>query len=226
MKQPTADRSRGQRWQLVALLVLSLGLALPVSAQTQRSGGGGSSQIMQQYQQLASERTALQSENAKLKSDLAAMTGERDALKKERDALKAHAGGAEANQAKIAAATLAADQRLTEQRSRMEELVARYRETGTSLQNVEKERNRVQSELDKRTQAYSECAVTNVKLGSLFDEVLQRYSKQGWFHKATIDEPFTGITRNRVENLVGEYRARAAELKVPALPAPDATLPK
>jgi hypothetical protein len=36
----------------------------------------------------------------------------------------------------------------------------------------------------------------------------------GLFTKASADEPFTKITRIRIENLADEYRQRAQELRV------------
>ncbi len=42
---------------------------------------GRTAQLMQQMQQLASERTALQAENAKMKKELADLAKERDTLK-------------------------------------------------------------------------------------------------------------------------------------------------
>lgn len=203
------------RARVATALILVLA-ATELPAQATRSGGGASSQIMQQYQQLAAERTQLQAENAKLKTDLAAASTERDALKKERDALKAKASGGDASAARVAAANQAAEEKLAEQRRKTEELVARYRDTATSLQTVEKDRTRLQAELTSSGTALGQCAERNVALGGMINEVLTRYEQQGFLHKATIDEPFTRITRNRVESLTTEYRLKAAELAQPA----------
>ena len=196
---------------VLAAALLPLGAA---HAQAQRSGGGGASaQIMQQYQQLASDRTRLQAENDKLKADLDAASKERDALKKERDALKARAGAAGNSGAQIAAATAAADQKLATQRHQMDELIARYREMGTNLQDVERQRGALQAQNDKIVQIATQCADQNAKLRDVTTEVLDRYEHMGSFSKATIDEPFTRLTRTRVENLVDEARGRIDELK-------------
>ena len=53
-----------------ALVIGLVTLGGPVGAQTQRSGGGESQKIMQQYQQLAAEKTSLQSQLAQMKKDL------------------------------------------------------------------------------------------------------------------------------------------------------------
>ncbi len=214
----------GEGVGLVAAGLLLASLPQAAVGQAARSGGGGgNSQMMAQYQALASEKTALSAENAKLKTDLAAMTTERDALRKERDQLKARASAGDGSAAKVAAATKTAEESLAEQRKKMDELVGRYRDTATTLQGVERERNTLQADLASERQYGTKCAAANVELGSLVDEVLNRYRNQGWFHKATIDEPFTKITRNRVDNLVDDYKTRALEFKVPAPAAPKNT---
>jgi ribosomal protein S19E (S16A) len=50
-------------------------------------------------------------------------------------------------------------------------------------------------------------------------EILNRYEHVGLFTKVSADEPFTKITRTRLENLADEYRQRAQELQVKK-PAP------
>src|ERR1700730_16661098 len=72
------------RAYISAVLVLSMALGFMSAAalaQTSRPSSGANAQLMQQMQQLASERTSLQAENAKLKKEL-------DDLRKDRDALK------------------------------------------------------------------------------------------------------------------------------------------
>ena len=204
-----------------AALAGAAGYAGDAVAQTQRSGGGGASaQIMQQYQQLASERTALQADNAKLKKDVETLTAERDALKKERDALRAKAGNGDASAAKVAAATQAAEENAAKTRKQLDELVAKYRETATTLQGVEKDRASALADAQRRTQLLDACVDKNGKLRALTEDVLNRYEHQGWFSKAALNEPFTRIARNRLENLTDEYRSQADGLTVAPSDAP------
>ena len=71
--------------RLLRIIALMISIAFiqspPLLAQTARSGGAPNAQLMQQMQQLASERTALQAENARMKKEL-------DDLRKEREQLK------------------------------------------------------------------------------------------------------------------------------------------
>src|SRR5262249_35462806 len=75
------------------LAVAIAGLCSPADAQVQRSGGGEAQKFMQQYQQIAGEKTALQAQLAQMKKDLDAAKADLAAMKKERDALKGRAAG-------------------------------------------------------------------------------------------------------------------------------------
>jgi len=201
---------------LKCVLCVLCAAAAPLQAQTQRSGGGESQKIMQQYQQLAAEKTALQAQTAQMKKDLDAAMSELAAVKKERDALKARAGGAAASAAAAAqavAAKQATEKSLEQYKERLTELVNLFRETATTLKEVETDRTKLQNDLRERASAYDKCAEDNLGLFEISDDVLNRYEHVGLFTRVSASEPFTKITRTRIENLVDEYRARAMELR-------------
>jgi chromosome segregation ATPase len=197
------------------LLASVLAAAPPVFAQTQRSGGGGDAQkFMQQYQQLAAEKTSLQSQLVQMKKDLDAAQTALAAAKKERDALKAHAGGSSAAVARLTASKEAAEKGLEQSKQRMNELVGRFRDMATNLKEVEADRTSLRKTLDERNQAFDQCAENNLQLYEINGEILNRYEHGGRFGKSTVAEPFTKLARIRMENLVDEYRARALEMRV------------
>jgi chromosome segregation ATPase len=202
---------------LTAVLVTAVLAALPVWAQTPRSGGGGETQkFMQQYQQMAAEKTALQTQLDQMKKDLDAAKTELAAAKKERDALKAHAGASSAQAAQIAQLTAgkeSAEKSLEQLKQRTTELVARFRETATNLKDVETDRNKLRNDLKDQSAAYDKCAEANLGLFEINSEILDRYEHVGLFTKVSAEEPFTRITRTRIENLVDEYRQRALQLR-------------
>jgi chromosome segregation ATPase len=212
------------------LTAICLGLvAAHSSAQTARSGGGASTQLMQQMQQLASERTTLQAENDKLKGELAD-------VKKDRDALKAAQAGVE-RRAKDAAAALehgnvqreATDQELTQTKAKMQELVTRFRETLQKMREIETDDAGAKQALAGREHELAVCVDHNQALYRLDDEVLTRLEKQGVFTRLAEAEPFTRIKRTQLENYVDDSRARAQDSIVPApkppLPAGAASAP-
>lgn len=193
-----------------ALLILPA-LAL---AQTQRSGGGEAQKIMQQYQQVASEKAALQAEVEQSKKDLEQVRTELAGVKKERDQLKAQAGGQTASAAQLEAARAAAEKTSEQYKERLSEAMTRYHETAQSLKTVEAERAAAEQKLAGRSAAFDKCAEDNVQLSGIASDVLQRYEQLGRRAASNPLEPFTRITRTRIENLIDEYRIRAQELRV------------
>ena len=96
----------------LALLLTTGFFAMPsAQAQTQRSGNE-TQKFMQQYQQLAAEKTALQAQATQMKKDLDTAQADLAAVKKERDALKSRAGGSSAQFAQLTAGKEAAEKSL------------------------------------------------------------------------------------------------------------------
>jgi hypothetical protein len=178
-------------------------------AQTARSGGNASAQLMQQMQQLASERTTLQGENDKLKKQLADVTKDRDALKSGQQVVERRAKDATAALQHSNSQREAGDQELTQTKAKMQELIARFRETIVQLRSSETEGTAAKQALAARERELSTCIDRNMALYKLNDEVLTHYEKQGAFARMATIESFTRIKRTQNENLVDEYRARA-----------------
>jgi chromosome segregation ATPase len=206
------------RWT-APTLAAALTLLAPAHAQTQRSGGGETQKIMQQYQQVAAEKTALQTQLAQLKRDLDAANTELAAVKKERDAAKAHAGVPAATVVAANGARDAAERNLEQSKQRMNELVGRFRETAGNLKEAEADRAKLRQDVADRDKVIDTCVAHNMELYGMNREILDRYEHVGLFTKAGASEPFTRITRTRLENIADEYRQRADELKVKK-PAP------
>lgn len=216
-----------------ALAVSMLLVHAGATAQTQRSGGGEAQKFMQQYQQVAAEKTALQAQVAQMKKDLDAANTNLAAMKKERDALKAHVGVPAATVSQLTASKDAAERNLELSKQRMTELVSRFREMATNLKDVEADRATLREDVAKRSRAFDQCAEDNLQLYEINGEILDRYEHVGLFTKVSATEPFTKITRTRIENLVDEYRERAQQLRVKkstaanplASPSPAASSP-
>ena len=196
------------------VLTMAILTMLSAHAQTQRSGSGETQKFMQQYQQLAAEKTALQAQQAQTKKDLEAAQADLAAMKKERDALKSRAGGSAAQFAQLAAGKEAAEKSLEQLKQRTTELVARFREMALNLKEVEADRGKLQNDLKERSTAFDKCAQDNLGLFEVNSEILDRYEHVGVFTRIGTADPFTKIARSRIENLVDEYRARALELRV------------
>jgi chromosome segregation ATPase len=185
-------------------------------AQVERSGGGELQKIMQQYQQVAAEKTALQTQLAQSKKDLDAANAELAAVKKERDAAKAHVGVSPTALAAATSAKESAERSLEKAKAEIAEVVGKYRELVANLRGVEADRTKLTKDLADRNAAFDQCAVDNVELYRINGELLDRYDHVGLFTKTSAAEPFTRLTRTRIDNLVVEYKERAEQLRVKA----------
>lgn len=192
-----------------------LGFGGSALAQAPRSGGGGELQkFMQQYQQVAAEKTTLQAQVTQLQSDLNSAKTELASVKKDRDALKAHTGASTAEVSQLTAAKTTAEHNLEQYKERMNELVEKFRQVAQNLKETETDRAKARRDLQDRNAQLDKCAEDNMQLFEITSEVLDRYDHVGLFTRVSASEPFTKITRTRIENLVDDYRGRAQELRV------------
>jgi chromosome segregation ATPase len=216
---------------IAVLLASLLAGAAPTRAQTQRSGGGESQRIMQQYQQVSAEKTALQAQVSQMKKDLDGAKSELAEVKKERDALKARSAGSSAaaaqQVAQANASKEAVEKSLELNKQKTAELVERFKDTIGALKGVESDRDQLRRNFDELNAKYDKCAENNEQLYQISSTVLDRYGHVGFFTKVAAAEPFTRITRTRIDNLVVETHAHAEELRLKkaAPPAPTQASP-
>ena len=220
-------------------LFLMLLLSAPLDAQQARSAGGGNSEVLiQQMQQLASERTDLQSQNAKLQRDL---DDARHQLEDVKQQLTAAKNGAARSQSELSAALTAARaateaakdsdaKALADTRAKMQDLIDHYRAITGTLRDTELQRAQLTQQLTEGRRALDQCAQRNDSISRVTEEVLDRYEHQGALSYVARAEPFTRIKRTQVENLVLEDRQRIEALRVkpsagaaPAAPVADPT---
>lgn len=213
---------RSHRWIAATLAVATLVWAAAATAQVARSGGNANAQLLEQMQQLASERTALQAENERLKGELAGVKKERDSLKAGQQAVERRAQGAATELAHSTAQRQATEQELEQYKAKMQELVGKFRETIQKLREVETEGATAKQTLAVRERDLKACVDHNLALYHLNDEVLTHFDRQGFFSRMAQAEPFTKIKRVRNENLIDDYRSRAQDQLTPS-PKPGAS---
>jgi hypothetical protein len=195
---------------VATLAVGMLALATNVGhAQTARSGGGGNAQLLQQLQQLASERTSLQAENAKLKKDLADMQKDRDALKAAQQVVDRRAKSSELALKENLSQRASGEQELAQTKEKMQQLIGKFRETLQTLRDVETENTTTKQTVATRDQQLKVCIDRNLELYKLNQEVLTRLEHQTVWARVAEAEPFTKIKRVQLENMVDDYKGRA-----------------
>jgi chromosome segregation ATPase len=203
----------------ITIAILTLTCAHGALAQVQRSGGGANAQLAQQYQQIVTERSQLQADHDKLKKELDDTKKQLESAKRELAASKAATGTAASQLAFAQSAGQTTSQTLEQTKTRLQELVSRFRDTAVTLRGVESERAQLQQQLAQSKEAFDRCAERNYQLYQVDNAVLERYEHQGVFSRLAQAEPFTRIKRTQIENFVDEYRTRAEELRVQKTPS-------
>jgi len=195
----------------VALLAI---VALPAMAQVERSGGKADVRVMQQLQQVTSERASLQAENGKLQQEI-------EQLKKDNAKLTAAKGTLEGRAKALEIAANRGDdtgkqaqEQLEKTRTQLQELVAKFRETAQALRDVEAERSAARSQAGARERDLNVCIDRNAGLYNLNAEVLDRMEHGGLWSSLAEREPFTKLKRVELENMADEYKFRANELRI------------
>lgn len=211
---------------MLILCALPLAMCHMAEAQTARSGGAPNALLMQQMQQMASERTALQAENARLKKELDDVKKDRDQLKKGHDASDQRVKAGEAALARSNQQRESTEQELTQTKAKTQELIAKFRETIDEMRKVETDDTTNKQALAMRDQELHTCVDRNLALYKLNDEVLTYIEKQGAWSHVALAEPFTRIKRVQNENLVVEYKAKAQQERAapPAVNAPHSAI--
>jgi chromosome segregation ATPase len=149
------------------------------------------------------------------------MKRELDEIRKERDALKGEREGSDRKlrSAEGAVVRAAGDRKqveteLEQYKTRMTELIGKFRETVTALREVEADRNTTRQQLETKSVDLKSCVDRNAQLYTMNDEILTRLADQGFWSSMAKAEPFTRIKRTQLENLADDYRARADEAHV------------
>ncbi len=202
--------------RIALLLLLAVQPAVLSAQEVRRSGGDATARLQQQLQQLAGERTALQTENARLKTELEQQKSGSGALAAEKDAMARRIRDAESKASRAEASQQSARSKADSTQTRLNELIAKYRELAEQMRATEAERDQYLAQASASAQQLQSCAQNNLKLADIANEALDRYAKKGCFGALAQAEPFTGLKRAEVENAVEAYRQGVDSLRVPA----------
>jgi chromosome segregation ATPase len=202
------------RTQISASIAIALLIASPpVFSQAERSGNADA-RVMQQLQQVTAERAALQAENAKLKEETEKLRKEVQQVSAAKTSLETRNKALTVNATRGEASGKQAEEQLEKTRGQLQELVAKFRETAQTLDDVETDRATVKGQLAVHEREFRTCVDRNAGLYNLNAEVLDRMENRGFWSNLAQREPFTKLKRVELENLIDDYKYRADELRL------------
>ncbi|HEV3393803.1 MAG TPA: hypothetical protein VG103_09900 [Chthoniobacterales bacterium] len=149
------------------------------------------------------ERNTLLSDKAQLEQEKKTLTGKIDALNKQ------------VAEDKTKLDTLDAKQKeLDDTKESLAKWKAAYEQIQTAAQKSEAERSKLASESIILKRKVEDRERKNLELYKTANEVLTRYEKFGLGDSLAAKEPFTGITRVKLENQVQDYQDKIADQRV------------
>lgn len=144
----------------------------------------------------------------KQSAQLAELKRQNDELQKRNDVLKGRLSEMLDSATKGQANQTAMSEKLQKDRERVQEMVAKFRDTVQVLKQVESERTELKTNLEQRNRLVAECVARNDELYKANLDVLEKYNSKGVWQALTEREPLTQIQHVKNETWSEEFRRK------------------
>lgn len=155
--------------------------------------------------QLAQDKAAVDAELLKLRAENAQL---KKGAKATESTLAARAAALESATREASGAQgrlTRAERRLARVTGQLREVVAKYREKAAALRRTEAERAELDARLAATRRELEDAEEKNLALYKLNEEILARFEREGPWDGLLRKEPFSGLKRVEIENLVQDY---------------------
>jgi chromosome segregation ATPase len=163
--------------------------------------------LTQRLRAAETERNNLISDKAQFEQEKKTLTAKVEALTKQAAADKEQID-------MLTAKTDAQEKELADTKDALAKWKAAHEQVVAEAKKIESERARLAGEAAVLKRTVEDRERKNRELYKLGNEILTRYEKFGLGEALTAREPFTGITRVKLENLVQDYQDKLADQRV------------
>lgn len=160
------------------------------------------------------EKAKVEAEAKAAKAQIAKTSGAVARERKRGDELQATLDTVTRERASLASEKETLAGKLAQAEARLNETLRDLAGVRDALAASEKELAQVRKVSALQAKSIRVCEDKNLKLYGVTTEVMARYKDQGFWDAVKRKEPFTGLRQVEVENLLEEYRDRAAEARV------------
>ena len=157
---------------------------------------------------------AAEEEQATAQGEKAQLEQEKQALTEQTDSLTKEAAADKATIADLTSKTSAQDASITQLKDSLAKWKVAYEQIVAGAQKLKTERDKAISEEIIAQREASDREMKNGELYRLANEILTRYEKFGLGDALAAREPFVGLTRTKLENLVQDYSDKIADAQV------------
>ena len=158
-------------------------------------------------------RTA-ETEQASLQAEKARLEQEKRALMEKMDLLTKESASDKAAIANLTSKSAEQETTINQTKDSLAKWKAAYEQLNTAAQKLKTERDKAVSENIIARRVVADRETKNRELYRLANEILTRYEKFGLGDALAAREPFTGVTRTKLENLVQDYSDKIADARV------------
>ncbi len=173
---------------------------------------------MLQLRTVEGEKAVLQAAKAEAEAKAAATTADLDKLAKQSAVDKI---AAEKALSEVRGKLAAAEDEAARLRESLGKWQAGYSQLAEAAKAKENERARLAHEAACLERKVADQRARNTEMFRLAAEVLSRYEKFGLGEALSAREPFTGLTRARLENLVQDYTEKLEKQRIRPDPVPS-----
>lgn len=200
-----------------AMMILLLA-SLPAQGEAVRRSGGTAAlaQVQALLQQISAERDTLKADTARLKADLEKAQQARDAAQTRVDGAEQAATRLREALAAFQAQNEALRGRLGEAQTVIGSLRADQATTGAALAQSQTQGKALDTDLAGCRARVDTLVAHNLKLFEIGNELLDRFEHKGVWSALKTAEPFTGLKRVELENIVQDYRFELDDQRVAA----------
>ncbi len=157
---------------------------------------------------------AAETEQAALQGEKAQLEQEKKALADKTDLLTKDAASDKANIANLTSKAAEQETTINQTKESSAKWKAAYEQINVAAQKLKAERDKAMSEDIIAKRLVADRETKNRELYRLANEILTRYEKFGLGDALAAREPFTGITRTKLETLVQDYADKIADAQV------------
>lgn len=193
---------------LASVILVSISLVRPVQAADQDARVQQAMRAMTTRLRAAeTERDSLQAAKVQSDQEKKALTGKFDALAKQ---------AAADSQALAALKTQLAERESenTQMKDSLQKLELSQNHAVDIAKKTEAERAKLSGQVTELQRKVADREAKNLALFKVANEILTRYERFGLGDALAAKEPFTGITRVKLENLVQDYQDKIADQRV------------
>jgi chromosome segregation ATPase len=232
MRRSAARSPSVWRYPIALLILLSAVATAPLPAQEPSRESEALRRIRQQFAKLQQEYSRLQEENGRLQqangaaeeklkaaaSDVTKLKSETGRLRKSAAALKAAENENAALQTRLAATDETLKQTVQASREQIAGLQSSLTDSRNVLEKLQRDSQQtvgtLQASVERETARVTACENKNAQLYGVTMDLIDRYKQnRGAWEKFLLSEPFTGLKSVEVDNLLQEFRERAAKAR-------------